>query len=282
MSKKNVIYHIGLPKTGTNFLQKIYFQNLRGDFTYIKRYPYPEKDNLEWNQYVNKKINNITPAQDRLLNASTVIYSDETISNLWLPVDEYNQPSIMGDVADRVVAFHKLKFREICMPHILIGFRSFNTWIVSYYAELSTLTSFDRLLDDVEKTPARYSRYAIERCFRERFDSVFVYEQEEISRDLQSLNNWFRNFELDGQHIIPVECNRLRKNHNQYSKRLLNLEGRFVKLHSLYRRWVPLSVRFPIAAWVNNVYTKNIVISDSQLERARMIGKKLQAMDSSS
>ena len=121
MEKKNVIYHIGLPKTGTTFLQKAYFPNLRGDYTYIKRYPRPDKELTEWTRYVRMAINDIVPASSTLLDASTVIYSNENISDAWLQIDKCTQPLDMVDIADRMLVFHKFKFGETHIPHILIG-----------------------------------------------------------------------------------------------------------------------------------------------------------------
>ena len=166
MSEKNVIYHIGLPKTGTTFLQKAYFPNLRGNITIARR-----GCRLEWVRFVERITDDIAPASGELLDANSVIYSAESISNIWLRVNQYVQPLDMGDVADRVLAFHKIKFGKTYTPHILIGFRRFETWIVSYYAEYDTVTDFDELLNYVERNPSRYSRHIIEKCFRDRIGS---------------------------------------------------------------------------------------------------------------
>lgn len=214
----DVIYHIGLPKTGTTFLQSNYFPHLHGD-VYVPPKGSPMDPAIrEWISFVRGQTTRVPPWDPDSNKAKVVIYSAEEIAVSWMrrpaPGHCYPDwtPSEIGEVLDRMVSFHEAKFGTE-KAHILVGFRSLETFLPSYFAQFGyrhlppCARTFSDLLDFVEESPQRFSPPAIQSALEQRFSEVFCYRQELLSESNEALNQWISDFGLNGVHITSQRRN---------------------------------------------------------------------------
>lgn len=161
MTKKDVVIHVGLPKTGTTFLQKNVFSKLNVCYT----------DTIE-----SSRINTCSVFGVPIVNNKINIISHEHLSGINLP-----DPDDRFRIADRLA---------ILFPHarILVGVRNKEEWLFSLYKQESRRTGsfrgfnpFKKQFNDEYLNFDKYINY-----LKKQFNDVYIYHYEDLNNDYRS------------------------------------------------------------------------------------------------
>jgi len=224
MTNHKVIYHIGLPKTGTTTIQ-YYLKKQQG--TKYDAVLKNQDDFFEIINFIRGKLSD-TEIRPRQLE-KTLIYSAEEIAATWLRVNQTNhsypdwQPLNLTEVLDRLRNCHRIKFGLNTNMTLMIGIRDLSTFIPSWYAQffhshIPTNSNFLDLLNYIEKHKSSYDGEAIQRLVETQFHDVIVYRQETLFGEQCTL---IRDLSLNG---ITISVNNVRLNTRRssagYTKRL--------------------------------------------------------------
>ena len=184
-SRRKLIIHIGLPKTGTTFLQEIVFPQIN----YTSFYRGWESPRVKLNTPIDNKI----------------IISDEAFvggmfSGHWR--NEFNKS----------IENIKLIYNN---PKIIIGFREHSSLLLSLYKQFlheKGVISFDEFFNfsntGIIKTEDIQYNYMLS-VLNKNFDNVFVYTQEWMKKDLNGfISNVFNFIGVKENEIANTNVNR--------------------------------------------------------------------------
>jgi len=154
--KSDVIIHVGLHKTGTSFLQKEVFPNIK---------------NAEVFGYANKVFNFKTKLSDKKIN----IISEEGLSgNLHTKIKTVDRETITSRLH---AVFPDAK--------IIVVFRNKEDWIKSLYSEYIKLGGYETFnywkTEILDETCLNFDKY--EKCLKKLFDYVLVCRYEDLKND---------------------------------------------------------------------------------------------------